>query len=171
MKRNEQLDREMAHFVNTHAVACGGDWCAMAMSAIRYGIPHVFAKLDREKIYHFKELFDIIADYVSLPFIYLDDLKEQTKFFDLPEPPPTSPEDEAFWAQAYHEMIHEEYSGEQLKAKEQHDQLGWGATTMQAQCREGGHKMLHDCSEAGPDSGNMDHECLWCGEHFHVQLY
>ncbi len=30
---------------------------------------------------------------------------------------------------------------------------------------------LRDLSSAGPDSGNMDHECVRCGLYFHVTLY
>lgn len=37
-------------------------------------------------------------------------------------------------------------------------------------CKRYGHK-LSDCSSAGPDSGNMDHECLRCGHYWSVPLY
>jgi len=30
---------------------------------------------------------------------------------------------------------------------------------------------LEDCSSAGPDSGNMDHQCKRCGRYWHVPLY
>lgn len=33
------------------------------------------------------------------------------------------------------------------------------------------HNNLRDCSSAGPDSGNMDHECLDCGRYWSVTLY
>lgn len=37
-------------------------------------------------------------------------------------------------------------------------------------CFSKGHR-LHDCSTAGPDSGNMDHECIRCGRYWSVPLY
>lgn len=37
-------------------------------------------------------------------------------------------------------------------------------------CKRYGHK-LADLSSAGPESGNMDHECSRCGAYWHVPLY
>jgi hypothetical protein len=37
-------------------------------------------------------------------------------------------------------------------------------------CRRQGHDIV-DCSSAGPDSGNMDHECRRCGQYWPVPLY
>lgn len=33
-----------------------------------------------------------------------------------------------------------------------------------------GHK-IRDCSSAGPDHGDMDHECVRCGRYWSVPLY
>lgn len=40
----------------------------------------------------------------------------------------------------------------------------------QAQCVLHDHE-IRDCSHAGPDSGDMDHECTRCGRHWAVPLY
>jgi hypothetical protein len=37
-------------------------------------------------------------------------------------------------------------------------------------CFVKGHR-VEDCSTAGPDSGNMDHECIRCGKYWRVPLY
>lgn len=37
-------------------------------------------------------------------------------------------------------------------------------------CKRYSHKLV-DCSSAGPESGNMDHECKRCGEYWHRTLY
>lgn len=37
-------------------------------------------------------------------------------------------------------------------------------------CAVRGHK-IRDCSTAGPDSGDMDHECTRCGRYWSVPLY
>lgn len=37
-------------------------------------------------------------------------------------------------------------------------------------CFSQGHR-AQDCSSAGPESGNMDHECVRCGKYWHVPLY
>lgn len=37
-------------------------------------------------------------------------------------------------------------------------------------CKIRGHKII-DCSIAGPNSGNMDHECERCGKYWHIPLY
>lgn len=37
-------------------------------------------------------------------------------------------------------------------------------------CEEIGHDIV-DCSFAGPDNGNMDHECRRCGQYWSVPLY
>lgn len=39
-----------------------------------------------------------------------------------------------------------------------------------AVCRDQGHD-IRDCSSGGPESGNMDHECVRCGQYFPVPLY
>lgn len=53
-----------ADFVNEHAVACGGNWGQMLMSAIKNGLPDVYAGLeDRE--YEFVELVEIIESHLD----------------------------------------------------------------------------------------------------------
>ena len=49
-------------FINKHAVACGGNWGAMVMSAIKNGLPDVYAKLEDGREYEFVELCEIIAN-------------------------------------------------------------------------------------------------------------
>ena len=44
------------------------------------------------------------------------------------------------------------------------------ASTAQTECREDGHDLV-DVSSAGPESGDMDHECRRCGEYWSVPLY
>lgn len=41
---------------------------------------------------------------------------------------------------------------------------------MRRLCQTEGHK-IRDCSSAGPDSGDMDHECVRCGRYWSVPLY
>lgn len=38
------------------------------------------------------------------------------------------------------------------------------------QCTLHGH-IIRDCSHAGPDSGDMDHECIRCDRYWAVTLY
>ena len=46
------------------------------------------------------------------------------------------------------------------------------ATTLRTECElNGEHLDLRECSEGGPDSGNMDHCCMHCGQYYHVPLY
>jgi hypothetical protein len=50
-------------FVKQHAVACGGDWSAMLMSAIKSGLPEVFQKME-DRSWSFVELFEVIKQHV-----------------------------------------------------------------------------------------------------------
>ena len=43
--------------------------------------------------------------------------------------------------------------------------------TDQSYCYLTGDHEIEDCSSAGPDSGNMDHECVRCGQYWSVPLY
>jgi len=42
--------------------------------------------------------------------------------------------------------------------------------TSSLHCKWRGHD-IEDCSSAGPDSGNMDHECRRCSQYWSVPLY
>ena len=54
-------EEEVAQFVKEHGIACGGNWAAMFMSAIRRGLPEVFEAME-DKQYDFVELQEVIAD-------------------------------------------------------------------------------------------------------------
>ena len=58
---NEQKSERVALFVKEHGIACGGDWSAMLMSAIKRGLPETFKSME-DKEYEFFELLEIIAD-------------------------------------------------------------------------------------------------------------
>lgn len=55
----------VADFVNQHAIACGGNWGAMLMSAIKNGLPKVYEELDDDRDYEFSELFAIIEQNIE----------------------------------------------------------------------------------------------------------
>jgi hypothetical protein len=46
----------------------------------------------------------------------------------------------------------------------------WDFAFANAHCEQFGHDTV-DVSTAGPDSGNMDHECRTCGRYWSVPLY
>ena len=49
-------------FINKHAFACGGNWAAMLLSAIKNGLPEVYDNLDADKNYSFAELYKILEN-------------------------------------------------------------------------------------------------------------
>ena len=53
-------DIKIKELVKTHGIACGGNWTAMLMSAIRNGLPEIWKKLDHNKEYEFTEVWDIL---------------------------------------------------------------------------------------------------------------
>jgi len=57
----ESVDKAVlvVQFVKKHGVACGGNWAAMLMSAIQYGLPEVYQGLE-DRSYSFEELYEII---------------------------------------------------------------------------------------------------------------
>lgn len=59
MKTNE-TQNQVVQFIHKYAVACGGNWGAVLMSAIQYGMPDVYDELDDNRVYEFVELWDII---------------------------------------------------------------------------------------------------------------
>lgn len=59
-------NQPLAEFVRKHGVACGGNWAAMLMSAIRSGLPDEFAKLDDGRSYTLAELAAIIEANLPL---------------------------------------------------------------------------------------------------------
>lgn len=54
----------MGEFIHRYAVACGGDWGAMFMSAIRNGLPDVYAEMDDNRAYTVVEMADIIEAHI-----------------------------------------------------------------------------------------------------------
>jgi len=60
---NEQKSERVALFVKEHGIACGGNWAAMLMSAIRRGLPEIFKEME-DKRYEFEELHEVIADNI-----------------------------------------------------------------------------------------------------------
>jgi aerobic-type carbon monoxide dehydrogenase small subunit (CoxS/CutS family) len=60
-KDNNMKEEQVAQFVKEHGIACGGNWAAMLMSAIKRGLPEVFKGME-DKEYEFDELYVIIAD-------------------------------------------------------------------------------------------------------------
>ena len=59
--KHEQKEELLAQFVKEHGIACGGNWAAMLMSAIKRGLPEVFKGME-DKEYEFEELCVIIVD-------------------------------------------------------------------------------------------------------------
>ena len=59
------MEKCVADFVKKYGTACGGNWSAMLMSAIRNGLPYEYKKLNDDKAYEFGELFDIIAKHTE----------------------------------------------------------------------------------------------------------
>jgi len=49
-------------FVQTYGIACGGNWSATLLSAIRQGLPEVYKQLKDDKDYSFCELVEVIKD-------------------------------------------------------------------------------------------------------------
>tara|TARA_R100000306_G_C4267866_1_gene88616 strand:- start:54 stop:272 length:219 start_codon:yes stop_codon:yes gene_type:complete len=65
---NELKSEGVALFVKEHAIACGGNWAAMLMSAIRRGMPKVFEAME-DKEYEFEELHEVIAENIVIDSI------------------------------------------------------------------------------------------------------
>lgn len=59
------MNSKVLQFVREHAVACGGDWTAMLMSAIRDGMPEVWATMQPRE-YTFVELWNIIEENLNV---------------------------------------------------------------------------------------------------------
>lgn len=57
--QQELCDEAVTAFIKTHGVACGGNWAAMLMSAIKSGLPEVYKNLE-DRSYSFEELCEII---------------------------------------------------------------------------------------------------------------
>ena len=62
-KDNNMKEKEVAQFVKEHGIACGGNWAAMFMSAIKRGLPEVFKEME-DKEYDFEELYVIILEAI-----------------------------------------------------------------------------------------------------------
>lgn len=62
-KLNQDKSKLVTAFVKKHAVACGGDWTSMLLSAIRYGLPDIYKSMP-DKEYSFIEVWNIISDNV-----------------------------------------------------------------------------------------------------------
>ena len=61
--KHEQKEELLAQFVKEHGIACGGNWAAMLMSAIKRGLPEVFKEME-DKEYDFEELYVIILEAI-----------------------------------------------------------------------------------------------------------
>ena len=61
--KHEQKEELLAQFVKEHGIACGGNWAAMFMSAIKRGLPEVFKEME-DKEYDFEELYVIILEAI-----------------------------------------------------------------------------------------------------------
>lgn len=59
-EQNDYLDKKVAEFVHKHGVACGGNWAAMYMWAIKNGMPDVYDSMDGRRSYSEIELYRII---------------------------------------------------------------------------------------------------------------
>jgi alpha-D-ribose 1-methylphosphonate 5-triphosphate synthase subunit PhnI len=60
----EESRQNVANFIKEYGLACGGNWAAMLMSAIKRGLPKVHEELDGDKEYTLDELFVIITENV-----------------------------------------------------------------------------------------------------------
>lgn len=60
----ERKGEEVGRFIRKHGVCCGGNWTAMALSALKYGMPEVWERLP-DRSYTFVEVCNIIADELS----------------------------------------------------------------------------------------------------------
>lgn len=95
-----------------------------------------------------KELEEIARDY------------ETWRFYDNVHEDPRPLEDESDGTPEEHEERH------------RWDHVtGVFVTTGKSICEFYGDHDLVDCSEAGPDSGNMDHRCRRCGQYWSIPLY
>lgn len=59
MSSTQEQDKRYSEFIKTYGVACGGNWTAMLLSAIKNGMPDVYAKMESRN-YEFVELLKII---------------------------------------------------------------------------------------------------------------
>ncbi len=55
----------VGEFIKKYGVACGGNWGAMIMTAIKNGAPELYDSLDDNKEYDMIELFDLIEEYLK----------------------------------------------------------------------------------------------------------
>lgn len=60
----EEEEARFTKLLREHAVCCGGNWSAMLMSAIRSGLPELYAAMP-DRSYGFPELVSLI--YLNLP--------------------------------------------------------------------------------------------------------
>lgn len=60
-----ETDKAVARFIRDHGEACGGNWAAMAMSAIRNGLPDVYRELPEDQSFDLIELYNIIANSIE----------------------------------------------------------------------------------------------------------
>lgn len=58
-EQNDYLDKKVIELLHEHGVACGGNWSAMYMCAIRNGMPDVYAAME-DRSYTVIELHRII---------------------------------------------------------------------------------------------------------------
>lgn len=58
------LDSRAAAFIKKYGTASGGNWTAMAMSAIKVGAPNLWESLE-DRSYEFMEIWDILKDYLE----------------------------------------------------------------------------------------------------------
>ena len=106
-------------------------------------------------------------------FIDLRDLEEHAKCYNVYDNYRDPCESDPGYAEYCEQMIlaeNPEFNGE-LPPAYVLGGIGVGATSMMHTCRVLGHQQLVDRSYGGPDSGNMDHECVHCGHCFHHTLY
>lgn len=59
----EREENAVTVFIKTHGVCCGGNWGAMLLSAIQYGLPEVYKQLE-DRSYTFNELYDLIEQHI-----------------------------------------------------------------------------------------------------------
>lgn len=153
-------ERELRDFIRRHEGMPTFDY-ETKMAQLRL-MKHVLEKLKAE----------IVRRESS--FIYLDDLEEVAKDFaygiycveqfgdvDLYPPEPTNAE-----------LREDGLTDADLEERHRWDHVGGTfATSGRALCEVLGDHDIVDCSDAGPDSGNMDHRCRRCGQYWSVPLY
>ena len=76
MKKNEQGLSKSAiagMYISKYGTAGGGNWSAMAMSAIKHGMKPVYNSLE-DKEWYFEELCNIICDHVGYNMNELEEM-------------------------------------------------------------------------------------------------